>query len=172
MNEEKEKENMSNLIEDVKGSRQRRISMDDSVVIDRAPADVFAYLVDVSNDPVWQEGVYEAEYTSEGPIEVGTTGVHRARPMGMTIEVGWQLTEFVEPNRVAWRFISGPFTGNESYTLEPTPSGTRLTHWAELEPHGLLRLLRPMISGMFVKQSEVAIQTLKQILESPVAATG
>ena len=157
---------MSDLMHDVETTDHRRIILDDTIEIDRPPEEVFAYLIDVSNDPAWQKGLAEARFTSPGPVGVGTTGLHRAKPMGMTIEVGWQLTEHEEPSRVAWTFISGPFTGTESYALEPIPGGTRLTHKAELEPHGLLRFLRPLIVGMFVKQSEEAVEELKQILES------
>lgn len=151
-------------------SRRRRISMDHSVDIRRAPSEVFDYLTEVGNDPLWQDGVEAAFYTSEGPVGVGTTGMHRARPGGMTIEVGWQLTDFNEPERIAWRFTSGPFSGHEGYTLTPAAGGTRLTHQAELTPHGILRLLRPLIGGSFVKQSEQAMERLKDLLEEPVSA--
>ena len=94
------------------------ISISDSVVINRPAGEVFAYLSDVKNDSKWQKGLAEAKFTSEGPVAVGATGVHRAKVIGITVEVGWELTEYEESRRTGWRFISGPFTGNESYTLE------------------------------------------------------
>ncbi len=126
---------------------------------------MFAYLVDVKNDPKWQKGLAEAKFTSEGPVAVGATGVHRAKVMGVAIEVGWELTEYEESRRTGWKFISGPFAGNESYTLEFTPGGRRFMHVAELQPKGLLRL-PPIASGMFAKQSRKNLQNLKRILES------
>ena len=108
----------------------------------------------------------EANYTSEGQVAVGTTGVHQAKAMGMTIEVGWELTEYEETRKTAWKFIAGPFTGNESYTLESTPGGTNFMHVVELQPQGLLRLLAPIAGGMFMKQSQKNLETLKGILES------
>lgn len=155
---------MEEFINDVRWSERRRIIIDDAVEIERGPEDVFAFLVDVTNDPIWQDGLQEAFFTSDGPVGVGTTGMHRARPMGMTIEVGWQLTEFVDSRRIAWDFVSGPFTGWENYTLEATTTGTRLSHEASLEPHGLLRVLRPLIGGAFVKQSEANMHRLADLL--------
>ncbi len=142
------------------------ISISDSVVINRPAGEVFAYLSDVKNDSKWQKGLAEAKFTSEGPVAVGATGVHRAKVIGITVEVGWELTEYEESRRTGWRFISGPFTGNESYTLESMPAGTNFMHAAELQPRGLLGLLTPIAGGMFAKQSQKNLQNLKRILES------
>lgn len=143
----------------------RTIILNDSVEIARSPEDVYAYLLDVSSDPVWQKGLHEARYTSSGPVRVGTTGVHIARPFGLRVEVAWRLTDVVDQQHLAWTFIDGPFTGGESYTLTPTAMGTLLAHRAELHPHGLLRVLRPLIAGSFITQSERNMHTLKDLLE-------
>ena len=142
------------------------ISISDTVEINRPAREVFAYLIDLNNDPKWQIGIEEAKYTSEGPVAVGSTGVHRAGGIGMTMDYGWELTEYEEPRRVEWQFTSGPFTGNDGYTLESTPGGTRLTHAAELQAHGLWRLLTLVAGGIFAKQARNDLQNLKRILES------
>ena len=141
-------------------------SLDETVEINRPAGEVFAYLADLDNDPAWQKVIVEARYTSEGPAGVGSTGVHRAKFMGKTVDYGWELTEYEEPRRVGWKFVSGPFTGNDGYTLEATPDGTKLTHAAELHPHGLLRLLTPIAGGGFAKEARKDLQNLKGILES------
>ena len=141
-------------------------SMSETIDINRPAGEVFAYLTDLNNDPKWQETIVEAKYTSEGPVAVGATGVHRAKGMGMTMDCGWELTEYEEPRRLGWKFISGPFSGPDGYTLESTPGGTKLTHAAELQPHGLLRLLTPIMGGGFAKQARHDLRTLKRILES------
>lgn len=142
------------------------IVLDDIVEIARPPADVFAELADVSNDPVWQDGLVEARFTSEGPVGVESTGVHVAKPFGRRVEVGWQLTAFEPDHEMAWTFISGPFTGGEGYRIDPTVTGARVTHRAVLRPHGLLRVLRPLIAGSFVTQSAANMETLRDLLES------
>lgn len=43
------------------------------VEINAAAADVFAYVADLSNNPEWQSGVETTEWTSEPPLEVGST---------------------------------------------------------------------------------------------------
>ena len=146
------------------------IVLDDVIDIARPPAEVFAHLVDVSNDPVWQDGLIEARFTSDGPVGVGSTGVHVAKPFGRRVEVGWRLTEFELGREMAWTFISGPFTGGEGYRIEPSAGGTRVTHWAVLRPHGLLRVLRPLIAGSFVDQSAANMESFRDLLESGATA--
>ncbi len=141
-------------------------SMSETVEINRPAGEVFAYLTDLSNDPKWQKTIVEAEYTSEGPVDVGATGVHRAKFMGKTIEFGWEITVYEEANRVEWKFVSGPFTGVDGFTLESTPDGTKMTHVAELQPHGLLRLLTPIMGSGFKREARSDLQKLKRILES------
>ncbi len=141
-------------------------SMSETVEINRPAGEVFAYLSDLNNDPKWQKTIVEAKYTSEGPVAVGTTGVHRGKGLGKTFDFGWEMTEYEEPRRAGWKFISGPFSGTDGYTLESTPGGTKLTHAAELQPHGLFRLLTPILGGGFARQARNDLQTLKRILES------
>ncbi|MGB3717132.1 MAG: SRPBCC family protein [Candidatus Promineifilaceae bacterium] len=44
-----------------------------SVVVNRPSEEVFAFVADVENNPLWQSGMQEAKITFEGPIDVGTT---------------------------------------------------------------------------------------------------
>lgn len=142
------------------------IKLNETIEINRPVEIVFAYITDLKNDPKWQKGLADAEYTSPGPVDVGTTGVHRAKVMGLVIEVGWQISDYEESKHTAWNFVSGPFEGSESYLLEPTPNGTRFIHTADLHPKGPLNLLSPVVGGLFAKQSQANVEQLKEILES------
>ena len=82
------------------------ISISDSVEISRPAGEVFAYLIDVNNDRNWQKGLAEAEFTSEGPVAVGATGVHRAKVMGITVEVARAPRARLSKNRCGCSFAS------------------------------------------------------------------
>ncbi len=142
------------------------ITLSETIEIKRPVEEVFAYVTDLRNDPEWQKGLAEATYTSDGPVDIGTTGVHRAGAMGVTVEIGWEIYEYEESKRASWKFVSGPFEGNENYVLESTPTGTKFMHSAELQPKGVLRFLAPVAGGLFAKQSAENVRTLKRILES------
>ena len=43
-----------------------------SIHISRTPSDVFAYVMEVSDDAHWRAGVVEAAFTTDPPLGVGT----------------------------------------------------------------------------------------------------
>lgn len=142
------------------------MKMAESIDIARAPGDVFAYVSDVSNDRNWQQTVVEAKVTSEGPIGVGSTGVHRVKFMGMTDDYGWKIEEFDAPNRASWRFTSGPMSGKGGYILAAAGSGTSFTWTGDVQAKGVRRMLEPLMGPMFRRQVRKELQALKRILES------
>jgi uncharacterized membrane protein len=142
------------------------IKIEESIDI-KCPAEaVFAYLSNVENDPKWQPSVVAAKMTSEGPPGVGSTGVHRVKFMGMTDEYGWEVTEFEEPKRIAWRLTSGPLTGRMSYAVDAGDDGATVAIQMEGEFHGLRRLLTPLAGPMGRKQTRDDLANLKKALES------
>ena len=58
------------------------IRFEESAVIERPVADVFALAADPTNDPLWASAVAEASQTSEGPLGVGTTFEQVLRLLG------------------------------------------------------------------------------------------
>lgn len=142
------------------------MNMAESVQINRAPEDVFAYVSDVTNDANWQQAVVEAKMTSDGPIGVGSTGVHRVKFMGMSDDYGWKLSEFDAPNRATWKFVSGPMTGEGGYVLAAYGEGTSFTWRGDVQPQGMRRILAPIMGPMFRKQVRKELQILKGILEA------
>jgi len=65
----------------------------------RRPSDeVFAYIANFENNPQWQSGQIEARFTSEGPLQVGSTYDQVATFMGRRIVSTFEVLEY-EPNR-------------------------------------------------------------------------
>ena len=50
------------------------MELERSIHIGRPVGDVFASLTDVKNNVDWESNVVKMEYTSEGPVGVGSTG--------------------------------------------------------------------------------------------------
>ncbi len=49
------------------------IEVTSEVAIARPAEDVFAFLADAENNPRWQRGMRSCRWTSDGPIDVGST---------------------------------------------------------------------------------------------------
>ena len=142
------------------------MELERSVDIGRLAEDVFAYLMDVKNNIQWEKSVVEMEYTSEGPVGVGSTG-RRVEKMMSTDESDWEITEYEENKRVAMKFESPKFRGNVGFDLEPTDAGTRLVFRMRGEVKGMVsKLLMPLFMPMVRRQVRGNFDTLKGILES------
>ena len=136
-----------------------------SVVINRPPQEIFAYMTDVRSWPEWNMGILEAEQTSEGPMGVGTTLRGVSQFLGLRGEWTSEVTEY-EPNR-KWgqKIAQGPMSVEQSCTMEPVEGGTRLTWGGEGEYGGFFRLAEPILVRMFQRQLETILANLKDILE-------
>ena len=115
------------------------MAINETVVIDRPPQDVFADVSDLARHPEWQNKLLDATVEGEGPIRVGTRVKQRRRVDGGTRTFTLEITEHDPPNRLAFRGIAGPMRPQRTISLEPLEDGQRTRYAAELdfEGHGL-----------------------------------
>jgi uncharacterized protein YndB with AHSA1/START domain len=109
-----------------------------SIEIEADPEKVFAFLLDTERMNEAHGGLTKGEYTSKGPVEVGTmmhmVGTHGGSKMEWDMEV----TEFVK-NKKLITHTDKPSKMTNSLILEPTDKGTMLTHVIEYElPYSIL----------------------------------
>ena len=137
-----------------------------SIDVARGAEDVFEYLKDVKNNVEWEKEVVEMEYTSEGPVGVGSTGRRVEKYMG-TDESTFEITEYKENKHVAVAFGSDKFEGDLRWDLESSGEGTRVAFQMRGRPKGLVfKLMMPLFSPMVKRQVRRNFGTLKGILES------
>jgi carbon monoxide dehydrogenase subunit G len=127
-----------------------------TIAIARTPEDVFSYLIDVSNLPVWQAGVKTATLR-DGRIEESRTLL--GRELNTTLEV----VEQEPPRLFTLRALGGPVRFTVRHELEPADGGTRLTVTAEGDVPGFAAGL---LARGAEKQLRRDFERLKQILES------
>jgi uncharacterized membrane protein len=137
-----------------------------SVVIDRPVDEVFAYVMDASTWPKWEEGLPEAEQTSEGPVAQGTTFRGTSQMMGQEMEWTSEITEFETNEKVGHKITSGPMSIQQTLTFESADGGTRFNLVAEGETAGLFKVAQPLVNRTMRKQMEANLARLKEILES------
>ena len=136
-----------------------------SIDVARSAEDVFAYLKDVKNNVEWENDVVEMDYTSEGPVGVGSTGRRVEKFMG-TEEYTWEITEYEENKHVAVAFKGAKFEGDVRWDVESAGDGARLDFQFRPQPKGLVfKVMMPLFMPMIRRQIRRNLNTLKGILE-------
>jgi carbon monoxide dehydrogenase subunit G len=130
-----------------------------TVEIARPPAEVFAYLTDVSNLPKWQSGVRSAR--REGPL------IHESRHLlGRELRTTLEIEEEEAPRVFTIRALDSPVPFSVRHELAPDGGGTRLTVVGE----GDAGLLPGFAAGIMARRAEKQFrkdfERLKRLLES------
>lgn len=136
-----------------------------TLTIDRPVEDVFAFLAEFENVPMWNYAIEQTVKTSPGPVAAGAT-YRQTRSVPRRAEEEFEVTLFEPPSRIAIQGQIGPFRTQATYVLEPVGSATRLTNEVDLEPSSVaLKLVAPLA----VRRVKAAVATnlgkLKQLLE-------
>ena len=118
------------------------INVEESITINRTPAEVFSLVGDQTNAPRWQRGLDSVRRLGDGPIGVGTRHEFVRTMMGRRMSGENEYTQF-EPDRyVAFEATSGGWPLEASYEVEPAGErATRLIARIALQPSG--RVPRP-----------------------------
>ncbi len=150
---------------------RRAIVTESSVVIERDPATVFAFVTNDVNQPRYVAIVESVEKITTGPIGPGTQfrGLVRLGP-NKTWEGTSEVIHYEPSSRVTSRTIA--ITPNlEVLTFEPVARGTLLRHRFESE----IRYNQALLGGVFLRGAQkqrllamrkAAWDKLKQILET------
>ena len=137
-----------------------------SVVIDRPVEEVWQYVHDPANDPVWQPSVLETRHDGGPAMDVGTRIVEIRRFLGRRFETAWEVSEFDPPRRSAVRSLSGPIPFTGSYALDPVDGRTRFTLRMDTDAHGFFKLAEPVFRRMAEREMDANLGHLKDVLEA------
>ena len=132
------------------------------------PADeVFAYVIDPSTMPEWQQGVVRGHMDSLA-TQVGSKCTTVRTIGGREREVVTEITEYDPPRRWADRGISGPIRAIVAVTVEPVVDTARSRVMIELDfaGHGIGKLLVPLVRRQAGREMPANMRLLKQQLEA------
>lgn len=132
--------------------------------IDCPPATAFDVMADVRNETQWNDGVSQAELTTDEPIGQGSKFItEHGKPLG---QIESTITLFERPGRLQFTATSKRMDLAISFTFTDAGSGPLVHGTFEPKPKGIMAplfpLLRPMIRRDMVKQH----QNLKALCES------
>jgi len=146
------------------------LSASAQVTINREPADVWAYVSEVTNQDHWVDGMSDSEIVGNGPVGRGTQirGVYtyggNDGPVEMTI------TEFREGRELAIETSEGPFPFAGRLTLERSGTSTIVSNSMTAGSDHIVTsimflVLRPLTKWMMTRQLRKELGQLKAILE-------
>ncbi len=133
----------------------------------KCPVDkVFAYTIDAKNWPKWQSFIPEAEQTSQGSMNVGTTFKGISRMMGRSMRWTAIATEYESNKKWGKNITCGSLAIEEHVTYTPVEGGTTFTILYDMKVGGFLKLLSPLMAGLMRKETKKSLGNLKSILEA------
>ena len=146
------------------------MQVDTTTTIARSPADVFAFVADVRNDPAWHTDVLNVHSSTES-VGKGTVFEVKVKPSMGVSEGTMTVTRFEPDTLIEYEGRMGKMAPTVTHMCEPAGEGTRVTRRVELDPPGIMRLGGPMIRRMIAKDNAGFLANLKRILEGGAAPT-
>ena len=139
-----------------------------SVVIDRPPEEVFAFLANGENDPKFSPRVLQIAKTTDGPPGAGTIYASTVKDAGMKTKREFRLTAFDAPTRIRWtelskNLVTAPEGG---YDLAPEGTGTRVRFYNVLEGHGAGKVIAPLALRAARKGADDFGRAIKRAIEA------
>ena len=146
------------------------IKLEISMDIDRAVGEVFAYVVDPYNAPMWRSAIIEVKHADPPGVGAKWTGI--VKFLGRRSESTSEITEY-EPNRKVVESGRAPFISQVTLSLlfSPRDAGTRLDAVLDAEPGGIFRVAEPLLAAKGKKQLTANLFRLKGLLEADRAAS-
>ena len=148
--------------------------VEEEIIIQRPPEDVFAFTTAPENDRLWSSTAVERRVESDGPIRVGTRIKAVDKFLGRRIESTFEVTEHEPNRRSAIKFVSGPVRAEGTYTYEPATDGTRF-RWTLDAPPGLGglylgRVTDPLVTWIFRRRLQRDLRRLRAVMEARSAS--
>jgi len=113
--------------------------------LDQSVDEVYAFFLDIPNEPTWNPECLAVEQTSEGPIGAGSTFTGTMRGVG---RIRTEILAADRPELLSMVERSAVATGTFDFRLAPDGRGTRVHLSVRLQPRGPMRLLSPMMRRM------------------------
>ena len=140
------------------------INIIESITIEAPATAAWAVVADYDRDPEWRADVSEMRPEPPGLAEVGTV-THEVMAVGGRTYRNTGLVGRVEPGRrLEWRTTAGA-DAHGSRTVEDLGGGRcRVTMEVHVVPHGVNRLLAPVLRTLLVKGMRRDLEALAALV--------
>lgn len=124
------------------------------------PATVVDYLKDFAHTEDWDPGTQTCTRTDTGAIAEGASWHNVSNIFGVTAELTYVLRELTD-DKLVFVGTNKSSTSTDTISVVPDGTGSKLTYHADLEMHGVAKLMNPVMKLVFEK---LANDTEKQMV--------
>ncbi|MGY1701875.1 wax ester/triacylglycerol synthase domain-containing protein [Geodermatophilus sp. SYSU D00766] len=149
------------------GPDARRV-VENRVLVDHDPAEVFAFMTDPRRELDWNSQLLSVEQLTDGPIGAGTR--FRMRFGHGVGDSTVTFTGFDPPRSWAAHSTSAQLDVHAEGHVQPAGSGARLIVRTDLRPHGPLRPLTPLLRRYVHRTWDRDLATIRTHLHPGAAA--
>lgn len=149
-----------------------QMNIKQSVVINLAAEDIFAYMSNLENLVDWSSAVIMVRNISLGELHVGARVRSTIRFLGRWLDMTFEVVEYEPGRSLTIKSIAGVAPCLFCYQFEPfEDGGTTVSQEAVIQLTGSLGLEEPVITRMVRRQMEHDLLTLKDLLEASAAVS-
>ena len=119
--------------------------------------------MDVTNDVQWRNGIIKAEWTSQPPYGIGSTGEHTHEDMGT---INWEVTRFEDGRSFEFIHTAGGLKGSIAiFQVEPENNGSRVNVQMRMSGPFIMRFMMFFMGSTMRKGVRGDLQKLKELME-------
>ena len=137
--------------------------LEQTVHINRTAAEVFGYLVDLSNHPRFAASINSVRGAEYGPLALGRRYGQTSTLLGRTIDATVEVTRCEPGRELVLQTVTGLVPVTRTFRLE---DATDLTLTIDAEPGKGMRLMLPMLERTAREQIASTLERLKTVLEA------
>ena len=137
--------------------------INESISISRNPESIWSYLMDVSNDVHWRNGMTKAEWTSQPPYGLGSTGEHTHKDIGL---MKWEVTRIEDGSSFEFIHTAGGLKGSIAFfQVEAENNGSRVKVQMRMSGPIIMRIMIFFMGSTMRKSVREDLQKLKELME-------
>jgi uncharacterized membrane protein len=142
--------------------------VEESIVINKPRAEVFAFAADSANLLSWSSNIIEYEATPPGPVQADTTTKGVTRVAGRNVEWTARVTELEDGVMFGYQSVESPMAFTYAYRFEDAADGTRVTFHQDVPTIGGFfgKLADPIVTRMYARNVASNLANLKELLEA------
>jgi hypothetical protein len=120
--------------------------------------------MDVTNDVHWRNGIIKADWTSQPPYGIGSTGEHTHKDMGV---MNWEVTSFHDGSSFEFIHTAGGLKGSIAFfNVESENNGSRVNVQMRMSGPIIMRVMMLFMAGIMRKGIRGDLHKLKELLEN------